>query len=96
MSLNGFALIPARGGSKGIKDKNLQHLGEDTLIGRTIKQAQAAGFKRIIVISDSEKIRAESSKLGAEVGYERPKSISGDDTHMFAVYKWLINEIIKN
>ena len=96
MSLDGFALIPARGGSKGIKDKNLQYLGEYTLIGRTIKQAQSAGFKRVIVLSDSERIRMESLRLGAEVGYERPKSISLDNTHMFVVYKWLINEMIKN
>jgi CMP-N-acetylneuraminic acid synthetase len=92
---NGFALIPARGGSKGIKDKNLQKIGKDSLVGIAIKKAFQAGFSRVIVLSDSDKIRSDAKSYGADINYQRPASISGDRTHMFPVYKWLLTEIQK-
>ena len=93
--INGFALIPARGGSKGIKHKNLQKIGKHSLVGRKIKQAFDAGFSRVIVLSDSEKIREEAKIYGADISYQRPANISADKTHMFQVYKWLLIEMQK-
>ena len=94
MTDKGFALIPARGGSKGIPGKNLQKLGEHSLVARTIIQAYEAGFKRVIALSDDPDIRLEANRYGADTSFVRPVNISEDKTHMFVVYKWLINEML--
>ena len=95
MPLNGFALIPARGGSKGIKDKNLQEINGRSLVGLTVTQAIKAGFKRVIVLSDEKRIMDEAKKYGADISFNRPAKISGDKTHMFEVYRWLLLEMKK-
>ena len=72
------ALIPARGGSKGIPLKNLQRVGGRSLVRRSIEACAASGeVDRIIVTTDHPDIAAESRVCGAEV-IERPESISGD------------------
>ena len=72
------ALIPARGGSKGIPLKNLQRVGGRSLVRRSIEACAASGeVDRIIVTTDHPDIAAESRACGAEV-IERPESISGD------------------
>lgn len=78
--MSGLAVIVARGGSKGIKNKNLQFVGSKTLVGRTIKTVQEAGcFEKIVVSTDSVEIQREAISLGACCSYLRPASISGDD-----------------
>ena len=53
-----FAIIPARGGSKGIHRKNLQAVGGVPLIQRTIKAAQESHYiKRVIVSTDDKEIK---------------------------------------
>ena len=73
-----LAIIPARGGSKGIPGKNLQEVGGQSLILRTIKAAQACrGVDRIVVSTDDEAIREASLNAGGEV-VERPAEIAND------------------
>ena len=66
------AIIPARGGSKGIKDKNLQKIGGISLVGRAVEACFDAKFDEVFILSDSEKIRDEAGKFGANKSYERP------------------------
>jgi N-acylneuraminate cytidylyltransferase len=63
-----IAIIPARGGSKGIPRKNLQKLGGRSLLELTIRQAQEAGvFREIVVSTDCPDIEEEAFRCGAWV-----------------------------
>ena len=73
-----LALIPARGGSKGIPGKNLQNVGGISLIGRTIAAAMAsARVRRVVVSTDDDAIAKAAQDHGAEV-VRRPAAIAGD------------------
>ena len=72
------AIIPARGGSKGITDKNLQPVGGIPLVTRAIKAAQAAdGIDEVYVSTDSDRIAEAAQAAGAGV-IARPADLSGD------------------
>jgi N-acylneuraminate cytidylyltransferase len=73
-----LAIIPARGGSKGILNKNIRPLAGKPLIVHTIEHALAArAVTRVIVSTDSAAIAEISRAAGAEV-VDRPAAISGD------------------
>jgi N-acylneuraminate cytidylyltransferase len=72
------AIIPARGGSKGIPRKNLIDLGGKPLIAHTIEHAHSApSIQRVIVSTDDDEIARVAAMYGAEV-IRRPSQISGD------------------
>ena len=72
------AIIPARGGSKGIPRKNLRLLAGKPLIAHTIEHVrQARSVDRVVVSTDDPEIAAVSEQYGAEVVW-RPAEISGD------------------
>ena len=72
------AIIPARGGSKGLPGKNLLPVGGLSLVARAIRTAQTVdGVDRVIVSTDSDSIADEAQRFGAEVSI-RPDSIAGD------------------
>lgn len=74
-----LAVIPARGGSKGVPNKNIKELNGKPLIAYTIEAAQKSGiFNKIIVSTDSERIAEIAREYGAEVPFIRPNEISGD------------------
>lgn len=77
-----LALIPARGGSKGIKDKNIVSVAGKPLIQYTIDIALRLKrkdiFKHVVVSTDSEKIAEISRELGAEVPFLRPEHLAAD------------------
>jgi N-acylneuraminate cytidylyltransferase/CMP-N,N'-diacetyllegionaminic acid synthase len=76
-----LAIIPARGGSKGIPDKNIRTLGGKPLIAWTIKAAlEAGGIDRVIVSTDSQKILGVAQVYGAETPFVRPQEIALDNT----------------
>lgn len=74
-----FAIIPARGGSKGVPKKNIRPLAGYALIAYSIAAAQLCSrIDRVIVSTDSEHIAELSRKYGAEVPFLRPAALAGD------------------
>ena len=62
-----IALIPARSGSKGIKDKNIQKINSKSLLERAIKSADVEGIDEVYVSTDSELYAKKAINLGAKV-----------------------------
>ena len=96
-----LAIIPARGGSKGILQKNVKLLAGKPLITWTIEAAKKAKYiDRVIVSTDDEKISDIAKQHGAEVPFLRPAELSKDeattvDTVLHAInqlpgYDWLL------
>ncbi len=89
-----ICIIPARSGSKRIKNKNIQKIDNVPLIGITIKIAKKSGlFKRIIVSTDCPKIASIAKKYGAEVPFLRDKKLSNDYASTFSVLKDVIKKL---
>tara|TARA_B110000908_G_scaffold80909_1_gene96978 strand:- start:35028 stop:35729 length:702 start_codon:yes stop_codon:yes gene_type:complete len=82
MSENCWAIIPARGGSKGVPGKNIKLLSGKPLIGYAIEALlQANVFEKIIVTSDSEDILSVAKKFGAST-HMRSNPEDSDDVVM--------------
>jgi len=76
-----LAIIPARGGSKGVPRKNIRQLSGKPLIAWTIEEAKKSKYiDRLIVSTDDEEIAAIARKWGGEVPFMRPSSLSQDHT----------------
>lgn len=75
-----LALIPARGGSKGIPRKNIRPIAGKPLIAWTIEAALAAeGIDRVVVSTEDEEIAAVAREWGAEVPFMRPSELASDE-----------------
>ena len=62
-----WAIIPARGGSSGVKGKNIKVLGDKPLIGHAITALQEANvFEKVLVTSDSKEILEVAEDFSAE------------------------------
>tara|TARA_B110000483_G_scaffold218511_1_gene271912 strand:+ start:769 stop:1470 length:702 start_codon:yes stop_codon:yes gene_type:complete len=76
-----IAIIPARGGSKRIKNKNTKFFCGKPIIYYSIKAAiDSKIFDKIIVSTDSSKVEKIAKNFGAEIPFKRPSSLSGDYT----------------
>jgi len=74
-----YGFIFARGGSKGVPNKNLRLFAEKPLIAHTIETALANPcIDRLFVSTDSEKIAAVAQEYGAEVPFIRPAALASD------------------
>jgi CMP-N,N'-diacetyllegionaminic acid synthase len=83
-----LALIPARGGSKGIHRKNLLPIAGKPLIAYSIEHARAsAHITRVIVSTDDEEIAAVARAHGAEVPFMRPAQYAQDDSLDLEVFR---------
>ena len=86
------ALIPARGGSKGIKNKNIKILNSHPLIYWTINAALNAKYiDKVVVSTDSNRIAKISEKYGAIIPGLRPKKHSKDNSSTESVIEHYIN-----
>ncbi len=85
------AVIPVRGGSKGIPRKNLYKLGRDTLLERAIKLARhATRADRVIVSTDDEEMHSVAQHYGAAAAALRPQDLAGDDVRTEDVIEHLL------
>ena len=74
-----ICIIPARSGSKRIKNKNIKKLNGKPIIQYSIDAAiKSRCFSKVIVSTDSAKIKKIAENFGAEVPFLRPKKLSGD------------------
>lgn len=90
--MRNLAIIPARSGSKGLKDKNIKLLKGKPLIGYSIDAAKESGmFDEIMVSTDSNEYAEIAIELGAKVPFLRPKDLSGDDASSWDVVKDVIS-----
>ena len=92
--LKTIAIIPARGGSKGIPGKNVRMIAGKPLLAHSIIHAkQTPAVTRVIVSTDDEEIAAVAREWGAEA-IPRPAEISGDtassESALFHALDWLL------
>ena len=91
MKILGF--IPARGGSKGVPDKNIKLLAGKPLIAYTIEQALASRINKVLVSTDSKKIKEIAVKFDAEVPFLRPAEHAKDESTIEAALKDTLNRL---
>lgn len=93
-----YAIIPARGGSKGVPGKNIRLLGGFPLIAYSVIAARLAlGIDRVIISTDSEEIASVAKKYGGEVPFLRPPELAQDrspdrDFVVHALEWFVVNE----
>ncbi|MBW2411190.1 MAG: acylneuraminate cytidylyltransferase family protein [Deltaproteobacteria bacterium] len=92
-----LAVIPARGGSKGVPRKNIRPICGKPLIAFTIETVLQVRhlLHRVIVSTEDEEIAAISRQLGAEVPFLRPVELSGDDVPTVPVLQHAVHYIEK-
>jgi len=91
-----LAIIPARGGSKGIKNKNITDFYGKPLIYWTINAAlKCKLIDKVVVSTDSLKIKKISEKIGAVVPFLRPKKISRDKSKTLDAIKYTVKRLEK-
>jgi CMP-N,N'-diacetyllegionaminic acid synthase len=83
-----LALIPARGGSKGIPRKNVLVVGGKPLIAWSIQQAlQSTRITRVVVSTDDDEIASVAQECGAEVPFIRPEDYADDRSPDIDVFR---------
>ena len=91
---NILGVIPARGGSKGIPNKNLALLGGRPLLAYTADAVKASTrLTRTIVSTDDERIAQCARSLGLDVPFMRPSSLGGDEVPMLPVLQHAIDTL---
>jgi len=95
--INIVSIIPARGGSKGIPQKNVKLLCGKPLISYVIEQAlESHLIDRTIVSTDSKEIAEMARRYGAETPFIRPSNLAEDDTLDLPVFKHAIRWLEEN
>ncbi|MCH5242265.1 MAG: acylneuraminate cytidylyltransferase family protein [Muribaculaceae bacterium] len=87
-------LIPARGGSKGIPNKNLKPFCGESLVSRTVKQALncAQPDDIVFVSTDSNDIKAEAERHNLEIPFMRPAELASDTASTYSVILHVLDE----
>ena len=96
-NLNTICVIPARSGSKGIRDKNILNLRGHPLLAWSIEVAKKSNLiERTIVSTDSEEYKEIALSYGAEVPFLRPKELSQDNSTDLEFMKHLLMYLEEN
>ncbi len=89
-----LAIIPARGGSKGLPGKNVRLLAGLPLIAHSLRLARMCPeIDRCIVSTDDERIAATAREHGGDVPFVRPAALAQDDTPMMPVLQHALLEV---
>lgn len=89
-----LAIIPARGGSKGLPGKNIKELNGKPLIAYTIEAALASKYvTRVIISTDDDEIANIAVQYGAECPFMRPASLATDSARVIDVFKYTLDRI---
>ncbi|MBN1849815.1 MAG: acylneuraminate cytidylyltransferase family protein [Deltaproteobacteria bacterium] len=81
-----LAVIPARGGSKGVRLKNIRMLGGKPLISHIIESAkQSKHIDRMILSTEDEDIMKIGQQMGVDIPFIRPLELASDDSPLIAV-----------
>ena len=96
MKMNNLAIIPARSGSKGLKDKNIKLLNGKPLIAYSIEAAAQSGiYSHILVSTDSETYGEIAIKYGAEVPFYRSEENASDVASSWDVVKEVLRKYME-
>lgn len=91
-----IAIIPARSGSKGLKDKNIKLLAGKPMMAYTIEAAEQSGmFDCVHVSTDSGEYAEIAREYGADVPFLRSDEMSGDTVGSWDVVRWAIGQYAK-
>ena len=91
--MHNIAIIPARSGSKGLKDKNIKPLNGKPLLSYTVQSALESGlFETVMVSTDSESYAEIATRCGAEVPFLRSEDLSSDHASSWDV----VREVLSN
>lgn len=89
-----LGVVPARGGSRGIKNKNIRNFCGKPLIYYTIKEAKKSKYlDRLIVSTESPKIAAVAKLYGAKVPFFRPRKFAGDKSKVLDAVRHLLAKL---
>jgi CMP-N,N'-diacetyllegionaminic acid synthase len=91
--MNILAIVPARGGSKGIPKKNIKPFCGKPLLAYSIEAAKQAGIPRIIVDTDSPEIADVAKQYGAEVPFLRPPQFATDSAKIIDSVEYLLGKL---
>lgn len=91
-----LAIIPARGGSKGVPRKNIKLLGGKPLIWYSYEVARISGlFSKIVISTDDDEIANIAREIGIEVPFIRPENLSNDSAKSIDVVLHCLDEMEK-
>jgi CMP-N,N'-diacetyllegionaminic acid synthase len=89
-----LAIIPARGGSKGLPGKNIKNLFDKPMIAYTIEEALKSKYiDEVIISTDSQEIEDVAISLGAKSHFLRPKELALDDSKAIDNYIYTVNRL---
>ena len=92
--MNILGVIPARGGSKGVPDKNLRQVCGKPLIAYTFEAARASRrLGRVVLSTDDPDIASAGRNAGIEVPFVRPADLAADDSPMLPVLQHAAREM---
>ena len=92
--IRNIAIIPARSGSKGVKDKNIRELLGKPLLAYSIEAAEKSGcFDNIFVSTDDERYALIAEKYGADASFLRSEETSSDTADSWSVVREVIDRL---